>query len=49
MSSRNGLGSFGGRALTVRTLFDGGDITVTGDEFRRMFGLKSNWYIIRST
>ena len=49
VSSRNGLGSFGGRALTVRTLFDGGDITVTGDEFRRMFGLKSNWFIIRST
>ena len=47
--SRNGLGSFGGRALTVRALFDGGDITVTGDEFRRMFGLKSNWFIIRST
>ena len=49
VSSRNGLGSFGGRALTVRAVFDGGDITVSGDQFRQLFALKSNWFIIRST
>ena len=36
-------------ARRCRALFDGGDFTVTGDDFRRMFGLKSNWFIIRST
>ena len=49
VSSRNGLGSFGGRALTVRAVFDEGDITVSGDQFRQLFALKSNWFIIRST
>jgi peptidoglycan hydrolase-like amidase len=49
VDSRNGLGSFGGRALTVRAVFTGGTYTVSGDDFRRMFGLKSNWFIIRQT
>jgi SpoIID/LytB domain protein len=49
VATRNGLGSFGGRALTVRAVFEHGDITSTGDDFRRLFGLKSNWFIIRST
>jgi SpoIID/LytB domain protein len=49
VSERNGLGSYGGRALEVRAVFDGGDFTVTGEDFRRLFGLKTTWYIIRST
>jgi peptidoglycan hydrolase-like amidase len=49
VSSRNGLGSFGGRVFTVQANFTGGDYTVTGDDFRRMFGLKSNWFIVRRT
>jgi SpoIID/LytB domain protein len=49
VASRNGLGSFGGRALTVKAVFTGGTYTVSGDDFRRMFGLKSNWFIVRQT
>jgi SpoIID/LytB domain protein len=49
VATRNGLGSFNGRALTVRAEFTGGTYVVTGDDFRRMFGLKSNWFIIRQT
>jgi SpoIID/LytB domain protein len=49
VATRNGLGSFGGRALTVRAVFTGGTYTVTGNDFRAMFGLKSNWFIVRRT
>jgi SpoIID/LytB domain protein len=49
VASRNGLGSFGGRAVTVKAVFTGGTYTVSGDDFRRMFGLNTNWFIIRQT
>lgn len=42
--SGNGFGDFGGRTLEVTMQFSGGKVVVTGDAFRRTFGLKSDWY-----
>ena len=41
---RNGLGAEGGRVLRMRLSFSGGDVDLTGDEFRRAFSLKSDWF-----
>ncbi len=41
---RNGLGADGGRAVAVQYRFEQGSITVDGDQARRRFGLKSNWF-----
>lgn len=41
---RNGLGADGGRALQVRFYFEDDTVTLTGDQVRRTFGLKSNWF-----
>jgi len=41
---RNGLGADGGRVLRMRLEFTGGNIDMTGDDFRVAFGLKSNWF-----
>jgi hypothetical protein len=42
--TRNGLGEWGGRVLTMQLEFSTGAITVTGDDFRARLGLKSNWF-----
>jgi len=42
--SRNGNGDLGGRVVRLRARFSGGDVTVTGDEMRTLFSLKSNWF-----
>jgi SpoIID/LytB domain protein len=43
---RNGLGAEGGRVRTVRIRLAGGTVSVTGDDFRRTFGLRSNWFTV---
>ncbi len=44
VSERNGFGPNGGRAVTVTYHFEEGTSSVTGDAFRRQFGLKSNLF-----
>lgn len=44
--SRNGLGADGGRILTARVRFTGVDVTLSGDSFRSVLGLKSNWFSV---
>jgi peptidoglycan hydrolase-like amidase len=41
---RDGQGDLGGRVTTVRARFTGGDVTLTGDQMRFLFGLKSSWF-----
>lgn len=44
VTQRNGLGEDGGRVLKMVLHFTGGDVPLTGDEFRIAMGLKSNWF-----
>ncbi|MEA3055368.1 MAG: hypothetical protein QOD30_800, partial [Actinomycetota bacterium] len=46
VSSRNGLGADGGRALQVKLVGDKASVTVTADALRSKLGLKSDWYRI---
>ncbi|MEA3076265.1 MAG: hypothetical protein QOF60_1173 [Actinomycetota bacterium] len=41
---RNGLGADGGRVLKMRLEFSGGNVDLSGDDFRLAFDLKSNWF-----
>ena len=41
---RNGLGDMGGRVLELVLVGNLGRQTITGDDFRIKFGLKSNWF-----
>lgn len=41
---RNRLGRDGGRVLRAEYRFERGTVEVSGDDFRRAFGLKSNWF-----
>lgn len=41
---RNGYGAMGGRVVSVRARFSKGDVTVTGEQMRALFGLKSDWF-----
>jgi SpoIID/LytB domain protein len=45
-TSRNGLGSMGGRVLSVRLVGTAKSVDVTGNAFRSAFGLKSDWFNI---
>jgi hypothetical protein len=48
VTSRNGLGAMGGRALEVRLRFANGTTrTVTGDQVRSTLGLRSNWFSVQ--
>lgn len=49
VTSRNGVGDWGGRVQKVVLRGPSGSVTLTGDEFRRNFGLKSDWFTIDST
>ncbi len=42
----NGLGVDGGRALSVKFVFSNGSVSKTGNEVRRLMGLKSDWFSI---
>lgn len=46
VTERNGLGEDGGRVEEVTLTFGAETFTMTGNEFRRAFGLKSDWFSI---
>ena len=46
VSERNGLGQDGGRVFEVTFEFGDESFTMTGNEFRRAFGLRSDWFTI---
>lgn len=46
VSQRNGLGEDGGRVLQVTLRFGTETFTMTGNEFRRAAGLRSDWFSI---
>lgn len=46
ISERNGLGQDGGRVFEVTLEFGEETFTMTGNEFRRAFGLKSDWFTV---
>ncbi|MFM8267713.1 MAG: SpoIID/LytB domain-containing protein, partial [Ilumatobacteraceae bacterium] len=43
VEARNGFGDWGGRATSIKVQGSLGSVTVTGDQFRIAFGLKSTW------
>ncbi|NNC79143.1 MAG: SpoIID/LytB domain-containing protein [Acidimicrobiales bacterium] len=46
VTARNGLGQDGGRVEEVTLTFGPEVFTMTGNEFRRAFGLKSDWFTV---
>ncbi|MGE3329237.1 MAG: SpoIID/LytB domain-containing protein, partial [Acidimicrobiia bacterium] len=46
VTKRNGLGQFGGRVRTVELRGTDATVVLTGDEMRRTFGLKSDWFFV---
>jgi SpoIID/LytB domain protein len=46
VAARNGLGSDGGRVLSVRVSTASGAVTFSGLEFRQRLGLKSDWFVV---
>jgi SpoIID/LytB domain protein len=44
VTSRNGLGADGGRVKSMNVVGTSGSVTVTGNDFRSRFGLKSDWF-----
>ena len=47
--SRNGYGDWGGRVNLVDLVGSAGKVTITGDQFRSAFGLKSDWFNVRGS
>ncbi len=47
--TRNGLGDWGGRVLTMTVQGSTGSVTISGEAFRSRFGLKSNWFNVRGS
>ncbi|MHB1986747.1 MAG: SpoIID/LytB domain-containing protein [Acidimicrobiales bacterium] len=45
-TSRNGLGAFKGRVLTIKITGTAGSVTEPGYVFASQFGLDSNWFLI---
>ena len=48
VTARNGIGDFGGRVRTVVLRGTSGSVTLSGDEFRLAFNLKSDWFNVVS-
>ena len=46
---RNGYGDWGGRVLRMRLVGSRRTVTITGDDFRWLYGLRSNWFKIADT
>lgn len=46
---RSGGGDWGGRVVSVRITGSRGAVTVTGDQFRSAFGLRSSWFHVQGT
>jgi SpoIID/LytB domain protein len=49
VTQRNGLGTDGGRVVTLHLVFSGGAVDVSGNDFAAAFGLKSNWWTVSGT
>ena len=47
--SRNGFGDWGGRVTSVKVQGTASSVTVTGDQFKSKFSLKSNWFNVRGS
>lgn len=47
VTKRNGLGADGGRVLEAQYKFNNKTLTVSGDQVRLDFGLKSNWFTLK--
>ncbi|MEO7261656.1 MAG: SpoIID/LytB domain-containing protein [Jatrophihabitantaceae bacterium] len=45
-TTRNGLGADGGRVLSAVIKGSTRSVTVTGNQFRTTFGLKSDWFVV---
>lgn len=45
-TSRDGLGQWGGRVLTIKIVGSKATVSETGDTFQSQFGLDSNWFLI---
>lgn len=46
LGNRDGHGQWGGRVGTVRLTGSRGSITVSGDDFRYLLGLRSSWFTV---
>ena len=46
ITSRNGLGDWGGRVRQLVLRGTNGSVNLTGDTFRSRFGLKSDWFVV---
>jgi SpoIID/LytB domain protein len=46
ITSRNGLGDDGGRALSVKITGSSRSVTVTGNDVQSQLGLRSNWFLV---
>jgi len=46
VSERNGLGQDGGRVIEVTFIFGDETFTMDGNDFRRAFGLRSDWFSV---
>lgn len=46
ITQRNGVGAEGGRVLQMRVNGTTKSVTITGDDFRQKFGLRSNWFSV---
>ncbi|HEX2174553.1 MAG TPA: SpoIID/LytB domain-containing protein [Nocardioidaceae bacterium] len=49
VTRRDGNGQWRGRALSVRLTGSKRDVTISGDDFRWAYGLRSNWFTIAQT
>ena len=46
VSERNGLGEDGGRVIEATLIFGDETFTIDGNDFRRAFGLRSDWFSV---
>ncbi|HKY58082.1 MAG TPA: hypothetical protein VJL80_08605, partial [Aeromicrobium sp.] len=44
VTSRNGYGDWGGRVRSLKLIGSAGSKTITGNDARWAFGLRSNWF-----
>ncbi|HVF75619.1 MAG TPA: SpoIID/LytB domain-containing protein [Acidimicrobiales bacterium] len=47
VTNRNGLGDMGGRVTSLVLRGSNGNVTLTGNQFRSAFGLKSDWFSVQ--
>jgi len=49
VTRRNGFGDWNGRVLQMRLVGARRTVTISGDDFRWLYGLRSNWFKIEAT